>query len=98
MIVDIVFIFYLFFFMRLRPPRSTRTDTLFPYTTLFRSPGIDGNQLYQERQLVFSEVTGRFVIDYQVTPDNLVYGSYSRGYKSGGINPDRKSTRLNSSH
>src|SRR3546814_11622552 len=24
--------------MRLRPPRSTRTDTLFPYTTLFRSP------------------------------------------------------------
>src|SRR3546814_10256726 len=26
-----------FFFMRRRPPRSTRTDTLFPYTTLFRS-------------------------------------------------------------
>src|SRR3546814_945417 len=25
--------------MILRPPRSTRTDTLFPYTTLFRSPG-----------------------------------------------------------
>src|SRR3546814_5670021 len=24
-----------------RPPRSTRTDTLFPYTTLFRSGGID---------------------------------------------------------
>src|SRR3546814_5858623 len=24
-----------------RPPRSTRTDTLFPYTTLFRSP-VDG--------------------------------------------------------
>src|SRR3546814_4126189 len=24
-----------------RPPRSTRTDTLFPYTTLFRSPGAD---------------------------------------------------------
>src|SRR3546814_4447407 len=23
-----------------RPPRSTRTDTLFPYTTLFRSAGI----------------------------------------------------------
>src|SRR3546814_1168253 len=28
-----------FFLMILRPPRSTRTDTLFPYTTLFRSPG-----------------------------------------------------------
>src|SRR3546814_1926913 len=26
--------------MRRRPPRSTRTDTLFPYTTLFRSPGV----------------------------------------------------------
>src|SRR3546814_1899943 len=25
-----------------RPPRSTRTDTLFPYTTLFRSPRPDG--------------------------------------------------------
>src|SRR3546814_4666912 len=29
--------------MILRPPRSTRTDTLFPYTTLFRS------RLYSER-------------------------------------------------
>src|SRR3546814_13171254 len=27
----------MFFLMRRRPPRSTRTDTLFPYTTLFRS-------------------------------------------------------------
>src|SRR3546814_20849294 len=25
-----------------RPPRSTRTDTLFPYTTLFRSPRLRG--------------------------------------------------------
>src|SRR3546814_4824345 len=25
-----------------RPPRSTRTDTLFPYTTLFRSPRVRG--------------------------------------------------------
>src|SRR3546814_16343303 len=28
----------IFFFMIRRPPISTRTDTLFPYTTLFRSP------------------------------------------------------------
>src|SRR3546814_20901144 len=27
-----------FFLMKRRPPSSTRTDTLFPYTTLFRSP------------------------------------------------------------
>src|SRR3546814_19962616 len=28
---------FVFFLMILRPPRSTLTDTLFPYTTLFRS-------------------------------------------------------------
>ena len=27
------------------------------------------------------------MLDYAITPDNLVYMSYSRGYKSGGINP-----------
>src|SRR3546814_11421078 len=33
----------LFFFLIIRrPPRSTRTDTLFPYTTLFRSLGTRG--------------------------------------------------------
>src|SRR3546814_17188170 len=33
-----VFFFFVFFFLMIRrPPRSTRTDTLFPYTTLFRS-------------------------------------------------------------
>src|SRR3546814_4656086 len=34
-----IYSLYLFFFLMIRrPPRSTRTDTLFPYTTLFRSP------------------------------------------------------------
>src|SRR3546814_1676397 len=32
-----------------RPPRSTRTDTLFPYTTLFRSIGAPGEQQQQDR-------------------------------------------------
>src|SRR3546814_12412039 len=32
--------------MKLRPPRSTRTDTLFPYTTLFRSD--DGKELSED--------------------------------------------------
>src|SRR3546814_5397902 len=36
----------MFFLMIRRPPRSTRTDTLFPYTTLFRSVTIvDAEQL-----------------------------------------------------
>src|SRR3546814_20975395 len=33
-LLSVVFVFFL---MIRRPPRSTRTDTLFPYTTLFRS-------------------------------------------------------------
>src|SRR3546814_17335272 len=36
--MPLVFVLSFFFFLMLRrPPRSTRTDTLFPYTTLFRS-------------------------------------------------------------
>src|SRR3546814_2955179 len=35
--VDSSLIFFFFFLMIRRPPRSTLTDTLFPYTTLFRS-------------------------------------------------------------
>src|SRR3546814_12983397 len=31
---------YVFFLIIRRPPRYTRTDTLFPYTTLFRSAGV----------------------------------------------------------
>src|SRR3546814_3611259 len=33
-----------------RPPRSTRTDTLFPYTTLFRSHRADGDQEHVVRR------------------------------------------------
>src|SRR3546814_9805778 len=36
MVVLLVHLFFFFLMIR-RPPRSTRTDTLFPYTTLFRS-------------------------------------------------------------
>src|SRR3546814_18260266 len=37
LLYSLFFSFYFFFLMIRRPPRSTRTDTLFPYTTLFRS-------------------------------------------------------------
>lgn len=46
-----------------------------------------GIQPYAEDSVSFSRVTGRAVFDYKITPDNLLYASYSRGYKSGGINP-----------
>jgi outer membrane receptor protein involved in Fe transport len=50
-------------------------------------PGTPGNQLTQERSVSFDKITGRAVVDFQITPNNLLYASYSRGYKSGGINP-----------
>src|SRR3546814_6436198 len=42
MIVSSIFFFFL---MIRRPPRSTRTDTLFPYTTLFRSDRLSAQPL-----------------------------------------------------
>src|SRR3546814_18492593 len=36
-LASVSFFYYFFFLMIRRPPRATRTDTLFPYTTLFRS-------------------------------------------------------------
>src|SRR3546814_20220054 len=69
-----------------RPPRSTRTYTLFPYTTLFRSwekpvaMDIDSFRIYRE-------VLSSFVQIGAVHYDSL--SSYVE---------DRKSTRLNSSH
>src|SRR3546814_5480031 len=45
-----------------RPPRSTRTDTLFPYTTLFRSPLLRGGAA--DRAVRFRQFSG----DGQIHP------------------------------
>src|SRR3546814_4993137 len=56
---------FFFFLMIRRPPRSTRTDTLFPYTTLFRS-------LQSEQQVddlvagLAVQVAGRLVGQQQI--------------------------------
>src|SRR5256885_12211413 len=63
-------ILFFFFLMIRRPPRST----LFPYTTLFRSPSQD------------------------VTPSTMVVEVGGRRVPDRTPEPDRKSTRLNSSH
>src|SRR3546814_13099183 len=48
---------FVFFLMKRRPPRSTRTDTLFPYTTLFRSvPG--GSGVGEDLQIVGRHARG----------------------------------------
>ena len=46
-----------------------------------------GQQPFREDRVKFDEFTGRLVLDWQWSPDNLLYASYSRGYKSGGVNP-----------
>jgi iron complex outermembrane recepter protein len=78
--------------------RSTLASFLVPYsaTSAFASPyvgsfdadpGRAGNQLTQDRAVKFDRWTGRAVLDYQISDDSLIYASFSRGYKSGGINP-----------
>src|SRR3546814_13721475 len=52
-ILLLCFLFFFFLMIR-RPPRSTRTDTLFPYTTLFRSPSIS-----QRRKAVLRQAQDR---------------------------------------
>src|SRR3546814_8669760 len=47
---------FLFFLMIRRPPRSTRTDTLFPYTTLFRSQRPEGRTIVFRRQPGLEEI------------------------------------------
>src|SRR3546814_4459469 len=46
MICDSSVVLVVFFLMIRRPPRSTRTDTLFPYTTLFRSRQVLGRRTW----------------------------------------------------
>ncbi|MBS3928880.1 MAG: TonB-dependent receptor [Sphingomonadales bacterium] len=48
---------------------------------------VPGCNDWQRRTVKFDEMTGRAVLDFALTDDNMVYVSYSRGYKSGGINP-----------
>ncbi len=78
--------------------RTTLASFLVPYgsTNAYTSPfigaydadpSIAGNQLFANASVSFGKFTGRAVLDWQITRNNLIYISYSRGYKSGGINP-----------
>src|SRR3546814_6382632 len=50
-----MFVLFFFFLMIRRPPRSTRTDTLFPYTTLFRSsPAMTSSSVPLCRQYIIT--------------------------------------------
>src|SRR3546814_9518392 len=67
--------------MTRRPPRSTRTDTLFPYTTLFRSP------LRQHRRGIGGVGAG------QAGDAGAARADRERGDAVGGGGEDRRSTR-----
>src|SRR3546814_17777918 len=88
--------FHFVFLMIRRPPRSTRTDTLFPDTTLFRSYGPElTGELRHVRPLTRmgrrQSAAGRW--------PGTVAGDADRGpQRASGPPQDRKSTRLNSSH
>src|SRR3546814_14703380 len=97
-----------FFLMIRRPPRSTRTDTLFPYTTLFRSRLLqyvlrDLETTFAGIEQELGHVGRQCRIDVVVVaPHREMAGTHlHRGQATErAFHPraDRKSTRLNSSH
>src|SRR3546814_3869365 len=95
-----------------RPPRSTRTDTLFPYTTLFRSQRT-GLVAEAGQRLVHRLAERAQALVRGLHPDQRGEGGLvllrvlAGGLAEGGavafdveqvVAEDRKSTRLNSSH
>src|SRR3546814_18558133 len=94
----VVFVWF-FFLMQRRPPISTRTATLFPYTTLFRSrPEARGGGLGQA--LARRTAAGR---DQEpavaiVRRRRMMRGALRLRRLLGQCGLDRKSTRLNSRH
>ena len=58
-----------------------------PVPTPLGSTTANGLPEYRTDQETFSDTTGRFVVDWQLSESTMMYGSYSRGYKGGGFNP-----------
>src|SRR3546814_19059264 len=97
--------------MILRPPRSTRTDTLFPYPTLFRSsrlcrPSAGSGDLEEGVDLDGDTARQRYGTDGKAGMlagiaehlDHQVGGAVDHLRMVDEVAGDRKSTRLNSSH
>src|SRR3546814_18336008 len=100
--------------MRPRPPRSTRTDTLFPYTTLFRSTYVKdatrGEFVNDPVVVAAIESIKKASPNTPITTTTLGGFLYPQPFfeaaKVAAKSPlglsrlgiDRKSTRLNSSH
>src|SRR3546814_12057526 len=79
------------------PPRSTRTDTLFPYTTRFRSSERLGLARYETIQNNFSLNNRRFADELaqvcrqegvSLIPDSPLAGGVLSGKYQGGARPE----------
>src|SRR3546814_13674222 len=94
-----------------RPPRSTRTDTLFPYTTLCRSIIIPYQIPYQAVAAISEQIERCYhQIDATSYADLFMAITNMQGVQPRNVEEiasrneekltqlDRKSTRLNSSH
>jgi outer membrane receptor protein involved in Fe transport len=68
----------------LRYTNDSKEQTTYP--VLLAAPGRGFPNVIPQK-VKFTEVTGRFTLDWKPTDDNLVYASYARGYKGGGFNP-----------
>src|SRR3546814_16478847 len=88
---------FFFFLMIRRPPRSTRTDTLFPYTTLFRSVLLEKTKGLKQTGK-FQTIGGEHLAELQF--ENVEAPVENLVLKEDSLRKliDRKSTRLNSSH
>src|SRR3546814_21192639 len=69
-----------------RPPRATRTDTLFPYTTLFRSVdlgGVPAHFLVHRQRLRGERLIGFGQIEIGDFPARLFERAAARGHRAG---------------
>src|SRR3546814_5677262 len=70
--------FFSFFFLMIRrPPRSTRTDTLFPYTTLFRSL-LYRYLVYTPADATFTGIDGQISHQFSAESRLTLFGDYVR--------------------
>src|SRR3546814_15664520 len=100
---------FFFYLIIRRPPRSTHTDTLFPYTTLVRSPVRITKSNLAHMYWDPAQLLAHLTVNGASTRagDLIGTGTISGPEPSSAAcllelteagQPDRKSTRLNSSH
>src|SRR3546814_17409690 len=90
-------VIFFFFLMIRRPPRSTRTDTLFPYTTLFRSDREGGGRRRRRRHAGAGQDRDAGRLE-KTTGIKQHFDAIILPHAYADNQEDRKSTRLNSSH